>query len=123
MSTHLSSLGQIALHVADADASERFYRDALGLPFLFRSGNLVFFDCAGVRLMLQGGPAPRSPGNTVCLYFKVPAIEPAMDELSDLGVEFEGAPQLIARMPDHELWMSFFRDPDGYLLALMEERR
>lgn len=123
MSTTLSTLGQIALQVADADVSERFYRDALGLRFLFRTGQLAFFDCDGVRLMLQGGPAPRSPGNTVCLYFKVAAIEPAMDDLGELGVEFEGPPQLIATMPDHELWMGFFRDPDGYLLAIMEERR
>jgi methylmalonyl-CoA/ethylmalonyl-CoA epimerase len=38
-------------------------------------------------------------------------------------VTFIDAPHLVARMPDHELWMCFFRDPDEHLLALMCERR
>jgi len=28
---------------------------------------------------------------------------------------------MIAKMPGHELWMTFFRDPDHNLLALMSE--
>jgi methylmalonyl-CoA/ethylmalonyl-CoA epimerase len=61
----IESLGQVALTVRDVERSVAFYRDALGLRFLF---------------------AP-------------------------------------ARMPDHELWMCFLRDPDGHTLALMCERR
>jgi methylmalonyl-CoA/ethylmalonyl-CoA epimerase len=118
----LSRFGQIALPVADPDRAERFYGEALGLPRLFRFGSLVFFDCGGVRLMLEGASAPVSPGAGVCHYFKVDAIDPAVAELQSRGVVFDDAPHLIARMPDHQLWMTFFRDPDGHLLALMEER-
>ena len=120
----LSSLGQIALPVADADRSEAFYSQSLGLRKLFRFGSLVFFDCADVRLMLEGSPKsvqPAPPG--VCHYFKVEDIETSVKELKGNGVKFDDEPHLIARMPDHELWMTFFKDPDGHLLALMEERK
>ncbi len=121
--TALTILGQVALQVGDTDNAETFYRDTLGLKQLYRFGELAFFDCDGTRLMLQGGRAPRTPGNTLCLYFRVPGIEHAVEDLETRGVSFEAPPQLVASMPDHELWMAFFRDPDGYLLALMEERR
>ena len=122
MST-LSALGQVALLESDIDASETFYRDALELMPLFRYGEVSFFNCGGVRLILQSGEPTHTPGNTLCLYFRVAHIHAAMAELKARGVAFEAPPKLMARMPDHELWMSFFRDPDGYQLALMEERR
>ncbi len=119
----LSALGQIALPVSDADRAEDFYGNKLGLPKLFRFGDLVFFDCAGVRLMLEGNS--KSAGHTegVCLYYCVTDIEHSCDALQELGVPFDTGPHLIAKMPDHELWMAFFRDPDGNLLAIMEEKR
>lgn len=119
----LSTLGQIALPVADADRSEAFYGEALGLPKLFRFGSLVFFDCAGIRLMLDGSAKTVQTAPGACHYFRVERIEPAVAELKARGVVFEDEAHLIARMPDHELWMTFFKDPDGHLLALMEERR
>jgi len=119
----LPRLGQIALPVADADRSEAFYERSLGLPKLFRFGTLVFFDCAGIRLMLQGSSRSVRPTSGVCHYFKVDRIEPAVQELEANGVTFDDEPHLIARMSDHELWMTFFKDPDGHLLAPMEERR
>lgn len=119
----LSCLGQIALPVVDADRAEAFYSDVLGLPKLFRFGTLVFFDCAGVRLMLEGSAKAVQPARGVCHYFKVAAIDAVVAELTSKGVAFDDAPHLIAKMPDHELWMAFFKDPDGNQLALMEERR
>ncbi len=119
----LARIAQIALPVADADRSEAFYADSLGLPKLFRYGELVFFDCAGTRLMLEGGHADVAPAAGVCHYFMVDAIEREVADLAARGVAFERGPHLVAKMPDHELWMAFLRDPDGYLLALMEERR
>ena len=120
----LSQLGQIALPVSDADRSEAFYANTLGIPTLFRFGELVFLDCAGVRLMLDGNAkAPVNPGTGVCHYFKAPQIEAVTADLKAKGVVFEAEPHLVAKMPDHELWMAFFRDPDGHLLALMEEKR
>ncbi|WP_342115729.1 VOC family protein [Pseudoduganella sp. OTU4001] len=119
----LSRIGQIALPVSDANRAEAFYGGTLGLKKLFRFGELVFFDCAGVRLMLEGRPKTVQPGSGICHYFLVEGIENSAATLTDKGVNFEGAPHLIAKMPDHELWMAFFRDPDGHLLALMEEKR
>lgn len=120
----LGAIGQIALHVSDADRAERFYRDALGLRLLFRFGNLLFFDCGGVRLMLEGGHEPRGPGHAAfCIYLRTTAIDASCALLKGDGVYFEQEPHMVARMPDHELWMAFFRDPDANLLALMEERR
>jgi methylmalonyl-CoA/ethylmalonyl-CoA epimerase len=122
--TGLGAIGQIALHVSDADRAERFYRDTLGLPLLFRFGELCFFDCAGVRLMLEGGHEPRGPGHAAfCIYLRTEHIDAAVAALKSAGAYFEQEPHLVAKMPDHELWMAFFRDPDNNLLALMEERR
>ena len=119
----LAALGQIALAVTDADRAQAFYRDTLGLPFLFRFGPLVFFDCAGVRLMLDGGEEGVRTASSGCLYFRIDDIADAHRTLQGRGIAFDDGPHLIAKMPDHELWMAFFKDPDGNQLALMEERR
>jgi methylmalonyl-CoA/ethylmalonyl-CoA epimerase len=119
----LTQLGQIALPVSNADRSEAFYADSLGLPKLFRFGDLVFFDCGGIRLMLDGAHKAVQPTAAVCHYFKVKEIEAVFAELGGKAVKFVDEPHLVARMPDHELWMTFFNDPDGHLLALMEEKR
>jgi methylmalonyl-CoA/ethylmalonyl-CoA epimerase len=119
----LGPIGQIALHVSDADRAERFYRDTLGLRLLFHFGDLVFFDCAGIRLMLEGGHESTGRREQFCVYFRVDGIEAAVAALRSRQVYFEREPHLVARMPDHELWMAFLHDPDGNLLALMEEKR
>ena len=120
---HLDQIGQIAMPVRDVETAIAFYRDVLGMRFLFKAPpGLGFFDCAGVRLMLDG-PAAARAGHGSVLYYKVPDLESAFATLTQRGLAFEGKPHLIAKMPDHELWMAFFRDPDGNLLALMSEVR
>jgi methylmalonyl-CoA/ethylmalonyl-CoA epimerase len=120
----LSQIGQIALTVSDVERSVRFYNEALGIRLLFRAGpNLAFFDCAGVRLMLSAPEGNFRPGGGSVIYFKVNDIRAAFDALRARGVAFTDEPHLIARMPDHELWMTFFNDPDGNTLALMSELR
>lgn len=99
-----------------------FYRDTLGLRFLFEAPNLAFFDCGGIRLML-GPPEGNKDSFSSVVYYKVDDIQDAYATLKSRGVAFEGEPHLIAKMPDHDLWMAFFRDPDGNLLALMSEIR
>jgi catechol 2,3-dioxygenase-like lactoylglutathione lyase family enzyme len=119
----LSVIGQIAVPVTDLERAVTFYRDTLGMKFLFQVPNLAFFDCAGIRLMLdipEDGSGGR--GSSV-IYFKVDNIEGAYESLVSQGVTCEGTPHLIAKMPDHDLWMAFFRDPDENLLALMSEVR
>jgi methylmalonyl-CoA/ethylmalonyl-CoA epimerase len=120
----LSRIGQIAVTVRDLDRAVAFYRDVLRLPFLFRVPNLAFFDCAGTRLMLgepEAGDA--GPARASVLYFDVPDLPAAYADLRARGVSFRDAPHLIARMPDHELWMAFFDDSEGNTLGLMSEVR
>jgi len=118
----LSSIGQIGLTVTDVARAIGFYRDVLGMKLLFQMSNMGFFACDGIRLMLSAAEKPDEHYGSV-IYFKVADIRQAHATLTARGAEFEGEPHLIARMPDHELWMAFFRDPDRNLLALMSEVR
>ncbi|HJX01334.1 MAG TPA: VOC family protein [Terriglobales bacterium] len=117
----LNSIGQIAILVKDVARATAFYREKLGIKYLFAAGNLAFFDCGGIRLMLDKPERPDM--GTSVIYFKVPEINEAYEEMRSRGVEFEDKPHLIARLPDHELWMTFFRDSEGNLLSLMSEVR
>lgn len=121
---NLHKIGQIALPISNLEQSIVFYRDTLGMRFLFQAPpGLAFFDCDGVRLMLDV-PAKTSPDSHASLiYFTVPDITGTYEALAARGVAFEAKPHLVAKLPDHELWMAFFRDPDRNLLALMGEKR
>lgn len=117
-------IGQIALPVADVERAVAFYRDVLGLRFLFQAPpGLGFFDCGGVRLMLDATGGAEAAGSGSAVYYVVPDLREGFDALRSRGAAFERDPHLVARMPDHELWMAFLRDPDGNLLALMSEVR
>lgn len=118
----VSSIGQIAITVTDLQRATGFYRDVLGLPFLFDAGNMSFFDCGGVRLMLAPRESPGAVANSI-IYYKTDDIHGSAESLLAREVPFESAPRMIARMPDHELWMAFFRDSEGNLAALMSEVR
>jgi methylmalonyl-CoA/ethylmalonyl-CoA epimerase len=118
-----TALGQVALTVSDVERSTAFYRDKVGLRFLFSAGpTLAFLDLGGVRLMLSKPDGEFTPGGGTVLYIKVPDITAAYDAMRGRGVEFVDEPHLIAPMPDHDLWMTFFRDPDQHTLGLMCER-
>lgn len=117
----ITRLGQVAINVHDVDRAVSFYRDKLGLPLLFTTGSLAFFDCGGVRLMLSRPEKPEFDHPSSVLYLVVPNIDVAYRQLLADGVTFEGKPHVIARMPDHDLWMAFFRDSEQNLLALMSE--
>jgi predicted enzyme related to lactoylglutathione lyase len=119
----LSQIGQIAIVVHDTDRAVAFYRDTLGIQFLFRAGNLAFFNAAGVRLMLTPAEKPEFDHPASILYFSVPDIRAAHAALVARGVKFDDEPHLIARLPDREVWMCFFRDCENNLMALMSEPR
>lgn len=120
----LSEIGQVALTVSDVAAATAFYRDVLGLKFLFQAPQaLAFFMAGSVRVMLSAPEKAGSPVANSVLYFKVADIAAAHAALKARGANFVDEPHLIARMPDHELWMVFLRDPDQNLIGLMEERR
>jgi methylmalonyl-CoA/ethylmalonyl-CoA epimerase len=116
-------LGQIATNVHDSDRATTFYSDVLGLKLLFRAGSLSFFDLGGVRLMLSPPEKPEFDHPGSILYLKVDDIEARHRDLAARGVNFIDQPHLVARLPDHELWMTFFRDTEGNTLALMSEKR
>ncbi|HEX2339315.1 MAG TPA: VOC family protein [Vicinamibacterales bacterium] len=119
----LSTIGQISMRAKDLQRAIAFYRDTLGIRHLFTFGTLSFFDCGGVRLMLGIPEKPEFDHPGSVLYFKVDDIRAAHATLEARGVTFEGPPHLIAKMPDHELWMAFFPDSESNLLALMCEVR
>ena len=119
--TKLSRIGQIAVNARDVDRATAFYRDILGLHHLFRAGQLSFFDCGGVRLMLDKAEKPEFDHPSSILYFQVGDIRAAHIRLKDAGAKFEDEPHVIAQMPKCELWMTFFRDSENNLLALMSE--
>ena len=121
----ITEIGQIAITVSDVAKATGFYRDVLGLKFLFPAGpNLAFLAAGSVRIMLTTPQGHGEIGKNSILYFKVTGgIAAAHEAMLARGATNERAPQLTAKMPDHELWMAFVRDPDGNLVGLMEERR
>jgi len=118
-----SRIRQIAVVCTDVTRATAFYRDTLGLPFLFAAGpSLSFFDCGGVRLMLSSDNEGHDNLASM-LYYLVTDIEGTQSDLESKGVSFVEKPHMIAKMPDHELWLSAFKDSEGNLLGLMEEKR
>jgi methylmalonyl-CoA/ethylmalonyl-CoA epimerase len=121
----VTRIGQIAMTVGDLPRAVAFYRDVLGLRFLFEAPPaMAFFDCGGVRLMLslpeQAGPAAGQQFGSI-LYYTVDDIQEAAGVLEARGVRLEQAPHVVARLPHADLWMAFLRDPDGHMLAIMSE--
>ena len=118
----ISRIGQIQMRADDVERAATFYHDVLGLPLLFKAPpNLAFFDCGGVRLMIDKPEKPEFDHPGSVLYFVVSDIQAAHARMKEKGVHFEDEPHLIAKLPDHDLWMTFFRDSEKNLLALMCE--
>lgn len=118
----ITQLGQIQIRAHDVDRAAGFYESVLGLKLSFKAPpGLAFFDCGGVRLMLDRPEKPEFDHASSILYFSVPDIKAAHARMKESGVRFEDEPHMIARMPNHDLWMTFFRDTEENLLALMSE--
>jgi methylmalonyl-CoA/ethylmalonyl-CoA epimerase len=118
----ITRIGQIQIRTGDVERAANFYENVLGLKLLFKAPpGLAFFDCGGVRLMLEVPAKAEFDHASSILYFAVPDIRAAHTRLKEKGVCFEDEPHMIARMPDHDLWMTFFRDSEDNLLALMSE--
>ena len=123
---HLDEIGQIALTVADLEESKTFYRDVLGMKFLFDAGTMAFFQCGSVRLLIgaaaPGAEKPAAETYKTILYFRVRDIESVNGQLKEKGVQFVQEPHLVARMKSHDLWLAAFEDPSGNTLELMSEK-
>ncbi|MGD8339272.1 MAG: VOC family protein [Gammaproteobacteria bacterium] len=120
----VTGIRQIAVTVADVSRALEFYRDILGLEFLFAPGDdLAFVEAGDVRIMLTTPQGAGSVGANSILYFAVVDIEAAFSTCVENGAASERPPALAAEMPDHELWIGFLKDPDGNLVGLLEEKR
>lgn len=116
-------IGQIAVVCKDVARATAFYRDTLGLRFLFSAGpTLSFFDAGGTRLMLSTAEGRHDHAGSM-LYFFITDIEATHRELESRGVKFLEKPHMIAKMPDHDLWLCAFEDSEGNPMGIMEEKR
>jgi len=116
----LSAIEQIAINAHDTERATAFYRDKLGMKFLFSAPpNLAFFDCDGIRLMLSPPSQPELDHPGSIIYFKVDDIQAAHATLAERGVVFVEKPELVADMGSYNLWIASFRDSENNLLALM----
>jgi methylmalonyl-CoA/ethylmalonyl-CoA epimerase len=117
-----ATVGQLMIPVEDFDRGVSFYRDVLGLPFLFSAPpQMAFFMCGTVRLLVGVLPARQAAQRGSAVYFKVQDIHGVFSSLKAQGVAFSAAPHLVHRTPNSELWLAEFTDPDGNHLALMSE--
>ena len=127
MKVELSTIRQIAINVKDLERAKEFYRDMLGMKFLFEAPgrtvaeNLAFFDAGGVRLMLGRAEDPKLDHPASILYYKVADIVGTHAALVEKGVDVVHEPRLVAPMPDHDLWISFYRDSEENMFGLMSE--
>lgn len=120
----LDRIGQIAINVQDVERATAFYRDVLGMRFLFSAPpGLAFFDCGGVRLMLSRAEDPELDHPASILYYQVADIAAAHRMLTGHGVTFLTAPHVVHKAADYDLWLADFRDSEGNVLALMCEMR
>jgi len=117
----LTQIGQIAINVHDLERAIAFYRDQLGMSHLFTVPKMAFFNCSGLRLMLAVPEKAEFDHPSSIIYFKVENMQSAHGTLAARGVPFEQPPHLVAKMPDHDLWLAFFHDSENNLLALMSE--
>jgi methylmalonyl-CoA/ethylmalonyl-CoA epimerase len=120
--TTLNQIGQIFVNVKDLDRAIAFYRDTLGMTFLFEAPpNMAFFDCGGVRIMLGIADRPDLDHPSSIIYYKVEDIERVYEIFKARGVEFVIKPHLVAPMPTYDLWLADFKDSEGNFVALMSE--
>ncbi len=118
----LSQIAQIFVNVKDLDRAIAFYRDMLGMRFLFQAPpGMAFFDCGGIRIMLGRADRPEIDHPASIIYYKVDDIEKVYEVFNARGVEFIVKPHLVAPMPTYDLWLADFKDSEGNILALMSE--
>ncbi len=118
---NINGVGQIAVSVRDLNRTVAFYRDVVGLPFLFEVTGMAFFDGGGVRLLF--GEQREGTFEASIIYYRVDGIHDAYSRLIERGVETVAKPHFVAKMKEHELWLAFLKDPDGHTFALMAEIR
>ncbi|MCG3087237.1 VOC family protein [Sporosarcina sp. MB25] len=118
----ITKIGQIAVPVKNFERAVSFYENVLGVPKLFEAGQLAFFDCGGVRLLLSPPEKEEFANASSVIYFHVEHIDEAYADFKEKGVHFADEPHLIAKMGQTETWMVFFTDTEDNTLAFMSEK-
>ncbi len=122
MNLENAKVAQLLIPVDDFDKGVGFYRDVLGIPFLFAAPpQMAFFNCGGIRLLVGVMPSGQKAQRGSAIYFQVPDIGAVFSSLKGKGVRFIAEPHVVSRTPKSELWLAEFTDPDGNQLALMSE--
>ena len=117
----LSQIGQVAISVKDLERAVAFYRDKLGVKYLFTANGMAFFDCDGIRLMLARLEKGESTSAGFVVYFKTADIQQTYRSLTAQGVKFDEVPELAARTDKFDLWLACFKDSENNNLCLMSE--
>jgi len=117
-----ATIGQVMIPVDDFDRGMAFYKNTLGLPFLFAAPpQMAFFMCGSVRILVGALPPGQAAERGSAIYFKVEQIQDIASSLKAKGVSFMAEPHLVHRTPTSEMWLAEFTDPDGNHLALLSE--
>lgn len=122
MSKTITAIGQIAINAKDTARAVAFYRDTLGLPLLFETDGLAFFQCGETRLLVSKAEIQEFDHPGSVLYFNVVDLEGKVADMKEQGAEFLDEPHIVGKMGSTEIWMAFFKDTEGNTLALMTER-
>lgn len=120
-SSVIQKIGQIAIPIKNLERAIEFYKDVLGLPLLFNTENMAFFECNGQRLLLSLPEKDEFANSSSVIYFQVEEIKKSVERLIEKGVSFIDQPHVVAKMGNTETWMVFFNDTEGYTHALMCE--
>lgn len=117
----IESIGQIAVNVKDVTRAVAFYKDVIGLPLLFESNGLAFFQCGETRLLLSLPEKEEFNHPSSVLYFKTDNLSTTVMSMQEAGAEFIDEPHMVGKMGDIEIWMAFFKDGEGNTHAVMSE--
>lgn len=123
MASELTGVMQLAIPVKDIERAITFYRDKIGLQLLMNSPNMAFLDCGGIRIYLDANPGTVEAAKNSMIYFRTGDVEQAHSAFKQRGVTIHQHPQVIAALPDRDVWLMWIRDSEENLLGIMEERR
>lgn len=123
MPGELIGVMQLAIPVTNIERATAFYRDTLGFPLLMNAPNMAFLDCGGVRIYLDANPGVVEAGKSSLIYFRAQNIDRAHSNFQESGVTIFQPPQIIASLPDRNVWLMWIRDSESNLLGVMEERK
>ena len=117
----IQEVGQIGVPVKDLARAIDFYKEKMGLPLLFNTDSMAFFECNNLRLLLSLPEKEEYAYSSSVIYFQVEDIKKTYDDLISQGVSFIDEPHVVAKMGQTETWMTFFKDSEGNTHALMCE--